>query len=72
MPPMLKIENASLLCGPVQICEQFAWCKPYCQSDDTIQNYSDIFELRFMWCRYNSDNISVEETGREGEQEMLG
>ncbi len=41
-------------------------------SDDTIQNYSDIFELHVMQCRYNSDNISAEETGREGEQEMLG
>ena len=41
-------------------------------SDDTIQNYSVIFELHFMQCRYNSDNRSVEETGREGEQEMSG
>ena len=38
-------------------------------SDDTIQNYSDIFELHFMCCRYNSDNRSTEETGREGERE---
>jgi hypothetical protein len=47
------------------ICEQFAWCEPCCRSDDTIQNYSDIFKLCFMWCRYNSDNRSVEETGIE-------
>jgi hypothetical protein len=33
--------------------------------DGTIENYSDIFELHFMWCRYNSDNRSSEETGRE-------
>ena len=24
--------------------EQFAWCEPCCQSDDTIQNCSDIFD----------------------------
>jgi hypothetical protein len=33
--------------------------------DGTIQNYSDIFELRFMRHRYNSDNRRSEETGRE-------
>ncbi len=41
-------------------------------SDDTIQNYSDIFGLPFMQCRYNSHNRSAEETKIEGEQVMSG
>ena len=33
--------------------------------DGTIQNNSEIFELQLIRCRYNSDNRSSEETGRE-------